>query len=161
MTLHLLSGIPGSGKSTIASNIPGHIVSTDKIRKFLWEDESITSRDKLVFELAESIIKYLLRRGKDVIFDATNISALKRKKYINLAKAHNAKVILHWVNVPVDIAIERNLNRQRKVPIRAIRAMYKSFQEPIIKEGLDQIKIYGKNLNLLKIVTPGVILKRL
>lgn len=161
MTLHILSGIPGSGKSTVASSIPGHLVSTDNIRKFLWKDESITSHDKLVFEIAESIINYLLRRGKDVIFDATNISALKRKKYINLAKAHNAKVILHWVNVPVETAIERNLNRQRKVPIRVIRAMHKSFQEPRIKEGLDKIKIYGKNLNLLKILTPSYSLKRL
>lgn len=161
MTFHILSGIPGSSKSTVAANIPGHMVSTDSIRKFLWHNESITIHDKLVFEIAQDIINYLLRRGEDVVFDATNISALKRKKYIYLAKSYNAKVVLHWVNVPEKVAIQRNLNRQRKVvPIRAIRAMSKSFQEPKLKEGLDQIKIYGENLNLL-ILTPKYTLKRL
>lgn len=161
MTLHILTGIPGSGKSTIARSIPGHVVSTDNIRKFLWQDESITSHDKLVFQLADCIMNYLLRRGQDVIFDATNVSAVRRKKYINLAKSHKAKVILHWVNVPVDTAIERNLKRQRKVPVRVIRALNKSFQEPKIKEGLDQIKIYGMNLELQKIVIPGYTLRKL
>lgn len=31
---HLLCGIPGSGKSTIAKDLNGYVVSTDSIRKF-------------------------------------------------------------------------------------------------------------------------------
>lgn len=160
MTLHLLCGIPGSGKSTLGGKLSGYIVSTDSIRKFLWNDESITSHDRLVFELAESIMDYLLCHKKNVIFDATNLTVSRRKRCINLAKNRRAKVVLHWVNCPLDTAIERNFNRERQVPVRAIKALKKSFQPPKIQEGLDLIKIYGPKLNLFKLVTPKFVLTR-
>jgi len=53
----MLCGIPGSGKSTVAKDLPGFLVSTDSVRKFLWDGESVVKHDKLVFEVAESIIK--------------------------------------------------------------------------------------------------------
>lgn len=160
MTLHLLCGIPGSGKSTLTNKLSGHIVSTDSIREFLWNDASNTSHDRLVFELAESIMDYLLRHKKNVIFDATNVTVKKRKRYLTLAKSRRAKVVLHWVNCPLETAIERNLNRKRQVPLRAIRALNKALQTPKIQEGFDLIKIYGIDLNLIKRITPNYVLKR-
>ncbi|MDA8211392.1 MAG: AAA family ATPase [Clostridia bacterium] len=160
MKFHILCGIPGSGKSTIARRLPGYVVSTDTIRKFLWQDESVVKHDKLVFHLAESISNYLLALGEDVIFDATNLTIVKRRRYINLARRYHATVTLHWVNCPLQTAIERNSRRERKVPVTVIKSLYNSFQKPKLEEGIDVIKVYGQGLNLTKVILPDRIVKR-
>lgn len=155
MNLHLMCGIPGSGKSTVASRIPGYIVSTDSLRKYLWQDEAVIKHDKFVFDLAERIIDYMLGLNQDVIFDATNLTVSKRKRFINLAKKHGAKVILHWINCPLETAIERNLQRDRQVVVEIIKALHKSFQRPRLTEGIDVIKVYGPDLLLNRIIYSG------
>jgi predicted kinase len=153
MELHILCGIPGSGKSTLVKDLPGFIVSTDSIRKFLWDDESIVRHDKLVFEIADGMMKYMLTLGNDVIFDATNLTSERRIKYIRLAKTYEANVTVHWINCPVGVAIGRNSRRDRKVPMPVIIALYKSLQPPVISEGMDKIKIYRQDLSAAEEIT--------
>ncbi len=160
MKLHMLCGIPGSGKSTLVGRLSGHVVSTDSLRKYLWGEESVVKYDPLVFTMADDIIDYLLGIGRNIIFDATNLTIDRRVKYIALAHKFGARVVLHWVNCPLPIALERNSKRERKVPIPVIRALYNSFQVPSVKEGLDVIKIYGPQLEIQKIFTREVTMKR-
>ncbi len=153
MKFHMLCGIPGSGKSTIVKDLLGFVVSTDSIRKFLWNDASIVNHDKLVFEMAEVMINYILSLGNDVIFDATNLTIERRMKYIRLAKTAGANVIIHWIDCPVDVAIGRNAKRDRKVPVPVIIALSNSLQPPLISEGMDQIKIYRQDLSIAEVLT--------
>lgn len=153
MSLYMLCGIPGSGKSTISEHLSGHVVSTDSIRNFLWQDAAIVKHDALVFQLVENIIDYLLGNGENVIFDATNLTVKIRRKYIELAKAHHAPVILHWVDCSLATAIERNAKRDRKVPVPVIKGLYKSFQRPEIEEGFAVIKVYGEDLHIREIIS--------
>lgn len=157
---HLLCGIPGSGKSALAGRLPGYVVSTDRIRRFLWQDEAVVEHDDLVFRLAENIIDYLLARGENVIFDATNLTVRKRRRYLDLAGRHRAAVTLHWVDCPLETAVARNARRDRRVPVKIIKSLYNSFQKPEIKEGIEVIKVYSPELSLLKIIIPGWIIKR-
>lgn len=160
MKLHILCGIPGSGKSTLGSRLQGYVVSTDNLRKFLWNDEAVVQHDNLVFTLAKVIIAYLLSIGKDVIFDATNLTAVKRKSFIMLGQKYQAQIILHWVNTPLQTALVRNNTRERKVPTYVIKSLYNSFQTPRLKEGINIIKIYNENLKLDRIITARITLKR-
>lgn len=153
MKFHILCGVPGSGKSTLTKRLSGYVVSTDSIRKFLWGDESVIKQDKLVFDLAESIIDYMLTFEQDVIFDATNLTAAKRARFIKVARRHQAAVLLHWVNCPLQTALERNSERERKVPVTVIKSLYKSFQMPKTEEGIDIIKVYGPDLT--EIISPS------
>ncbi|MHB1418403.1 MAG: AAA family ATPase [Bacillota bacterium] len=153
MELHMLCGIPGSGKSTIVKNLPGFVVSTDSIRKFLWDDEAVVKHDKLVFEMAESMMKYMLNIGSDVIFDATNLTIEKRMKYILMAKTFEANVTVHWVNCPIKVAISRNVKRDRKVPVPMLKALYNSLQPPSTSEGMDKIIIYQQDLSVGEVIT--------
>lgn len=73
MEFHMLCGVPGSGKSTLGKELSGYTKSTDSIRKFLWDDESILKHDQLVFRIAEIIMEYILSSGGNIIFDATNL----------------------------------------------------------------------------------------
>jgi len=155
MEFHILCGIPGSGKSTLVEKLTGFVISTDSIRRFLWQDESVVKHDKLVFDLAETIMSYLFSRTEDIIFDATNLTIERRKKYINLAKRYDATVTVLCVNCHLHIAIERKSSRYRKVPEMIINSLYKSFQKPTIDEGMDLIKVYEENLSLSTIITPG------
>ncbi|HWI54346.1 MAG TPA: ATP-binding protein [Desulfobacteria bacterium] len=160
MELHMLCGIPGSGKSTLVGRLSGHVVSTDSLRKYLWGDESVVTFDTLVFTVADDIMKYLLGIGRDVIFDATNLTIDRRKAYITLAHMFGGRVVLHWVNCPLSTALERNSIRERKVPVPVIKALYNSFQMPSSKEGLDVIKVYGQELVIQRIVAAGHTIKR-
>jgi predicted kinase len=158
--LHILCGIPGSGKSTLGSRLQGYVVSTDNLRKFLWNDEAVVQHDKLVFALAKEIIAYLLSIGKNVIFDATNLTAVKRRSFIKLGQKYQAQIILHWVNTPLQTALVRNSERERKVPTYVIKSLYKSFQRPRIEEGIHVIKLYNEDLKLAKVITAQRIFKR-
>ncbi|MEW6623911.1 MAG: AAA family ATPase [Bacillota bacterium] len=148
MEFNILCGIPGSGKSTLVSLLPGYVVSTDRIRKFLWQDESIVKHDALVFSLVDSILNYMLKKKENVVLDATNLTKKTRKHYIKLGKKYQATVILHWIECPLDLALTRNFQRERRVPEEVILSLYHSFQEPHITEGMDLIKIYDINLEI-------------
>jgi predicted kinase len=150
MEFHILCGIPGSGKSTISKRLSGYIVSTDRIREFLWNDDSILKHDKLVFDIATQMINYMLSIQNNVIFDATNLTVEKRRKYIQLAKVFDANITVHWINCPIGVALSRNSKRERKVPKPAILALYKSFESPTLSEGMDWIKIYKEDLSIIE-----------
>lgn len=160
MVIHLLCGIPGCGKSTLAARIPAYVISTDSIRKFLWDDESVVKHDVLVFRVAEDITDYLLKKRSDLIIDATNLTRKKREKFIKLGRRYNARVVLHWINCPVGTALERNAARERKVPETVIKSLYKSFQIPETEEGIDVIRLYDINQKTVKLITPGLVVKR-
>ena len=72
-TIHLMIGIQGSGKTTFSKRLSKslniEIVSTDLIRKEMSEilEEQVWS---MVYQKCASE----LAKGKDVIFDATNIT---------------------------------------------------------------------------------------
>ncbi len=160
MFLHIMCGIPGSGKSTLAGRLPGYYISTDRIRKFLWHDESVVVHDRLVFQLAEQIAGYLLNLGENVVFDATNLTVAKRSRFTALAGKYKARVVLHWINCPLETAEQRNARRERRVPVKIIRALYNSFQMPTTREGIDIIKEYDQYLKIKKVYMQRKILAR-
>ncbi len=160
MILHMMCGIPGSGKSTLAGRLPGYNISTDRIRKFLWHDESVVVHDRLVFQLAEQIAGYLLKLGEDVVFDATNLTVAKRGRLTGLAHKYKARVVLHWINCPLKTAVQRNAGRERRVPVKIIKSLYNSFQMPTNREGISIIKEYNQNLKIKRLYVQGLVLKR-
>jgi len=153
MYLHVLCGIPGSGKSTLAGRLSGYYVSTDSLRKYLWGDASVIKHDKLVFSLTADIIRYNLGKGSNVIIDATNLTVRRRSKLVMLAQEFSARVILHWVDCPLKVAIKRNLQRERQVPVNIITALYNSFETPSTAEGLDVIRVYDQDKRPVKTIT--------
>lgn len=81
-TIHLLIGIPGSGKSTYARKLSKEknieIVSTDLMRQKHpdWKEEMIWPA---VYERCAVV----LMSHQDVIFDATNITPKVRKRFVD------------------------------------------------------------------------------
>lgn len=144
--LHIMCGIPGCGKSTLAAKLNRRLVCTDKIRERIQGDT--------VFNIAQEAVKSWLNQDEDVVYDATNTTRSARDPLIKTGKRCGAKVIVHRIKCPLEVAIERNEVTDKKVPIAAIMSFYAKFEEPGIEEGMDEILIYDSDLQLQDEIIP-------
>lgn len=135
--LWIISGIPGSGKSTwLANNVQkdGIIISRDKIRfSKLEENDSYFKYEKEVFSEYCEQIKNALNSPEvvDVYADATQMTPRARLKTIMGVEPDLEKVNINCINfiVPLNICLDRNEKRKGRsyVPRAQIRRMNESF----------------------------------
>lgn len=143
----MLVGLPGSGKSTYAGKfLYGYSIhSSDAIREELSGDVNNQDINKQVFELLHKRIKEDLLQGKDVVYDATNISWKRRKAFLQELSNIPCYKDCVLIATPFELCVERNENRDRKVPYFVIERMYKNFDIPWYNEGWDTIEIAYTN----------------
>jgi len=85
LAMHILIGIPGSGKSSFAASELGHCVHVSKDAMAPKSGPSKSERQK-------TLIRDSLSAGKSVVVDNTNITVELRKTLIHLAKESGVKV---------------------------------------------------------------------
>lgn len=144
----LLSGLPGSGKSTwvskkIAELEPGTavVVSRDIIRFGLLKDgEDYFSKEDEVWNL---FIKATIAAIKnpcitDIFIDATHLNDKSRKKTLRPLPLENVEVINVVFDVPLNVCFERNAQRTGRayVPEKVIRSMAETFSLPNIHKSI-------------------------
>ena len=141
----MLVGIPGSGKSTHAKSLihttNGIHLSSDGIRAELYGDESTQGNPSEVFELMHKRTLEALANGKNVIYDATNITRKDRASIMSKIPKY-VETECHIVWAPIETCIERDSKRERTVGKEVIDRMLKRFQAPYYDEGFDSIKIF-------------------
>lgn len=148
----LLSGLPGSGKSTwarqkIVEN-GGVWCSRDEVRfSIVKEDEEYFSHEDEVFNTWIKQINKALENPEveDVYIDATHLNDKSRNKVLNrLTKNTDIEKITNVLFLtPLETCLERNKQRSGRavVPEEVIKNMAKTFQIPerypvlFIKEG--------------------------
>ena len=144
-SLILLVGVPGSGKTTYAEKYveehPNTIhISSDRIRAELWGSEATQGDNNEVFSLMQSRTIEELNNGKNVVYDATNITR-KDRSYIIALCPKFVKIECHIVWAPIETCIERDSARNRTVGKEVINRMLKRFQSPYYDEGISEIKV--------------------
>lgn len=143
LTLTLMVGVSGSGKSTHAAKLAQSIVATivepDAIRKELTGDASDQSRNGEVFRLAHQRAESFLLTGKSVVVDATNLDRKTRAEWVAIARRCKAEARAVVVDTPVDVAKKRNLSRSRVVPLDVIDKQASRFCPPTVSEGFAHI----------------------
>jgi predicted kinase len=110
--LVVLSGLPGSGKSTIAhelrQRVSAAVLQSDRVRKLLIPvPDYSTDESARVFGAIHATLERLLADGIPAILDATTLEQRQRAPLARIAERTGARLILVWVQ-----ASEREVRRR-------------------------------------------------
>ena len=136
-----MCGLPGVGKTTIARQLApllnGVILSTDKIRKELFDKPSYGRRErKLIYDILILLAKYLCNSNVNCILDATFSREKSRQEIRNKLELCSKEISIIECICPEDIVIAR-LNARKHDFSDADFSIYKNMKriyEPVKKE---------------------------
>lgn len=108
--LVLLSGMPGTGKTTVAKALrsrldplPVEHIESDAIRKARRSRPAYSSGENAaVFAEVERRARAALKTGRVAIVDATNLSRRDRRRFVRLARELDAALVAVRVTAPED-----------------------------------------------------------
>lgn len=121
--LIMVTGLPATGKSTIARNLAkrlhGTLLRTDLIRKELHPKPGYTREEKeLIYDVMLLLTKYLLRAGITVVLDGTFYKrSLRRKVYTVAARTKSHLKIIECAcpEHVIKRRMERRARRKRNL----------------------------------------------
>ena len=142
--LVLLVGPSGAGKSTFAARhfAPTEVLSSDAMRAMVADDPMDQAATVAAFELLHTALAMRLSLRRLTVADATNVEGWAREKL--LAVARRARRPSHAIvfDLPLEVCLRRNLERDRPRPVAAIRRQHRWLREsqPVLaSEGLDGV----------------------
>jgi len=113
-----ITGLPGSGKSTIAKALLGkleeigiraQILSSDMLRRVITPKPKYTQEERdIVYGAVVFIAKLLTQNGVNVIIDATG----NLRKYREHARREMPKFMEAYVRCPLEVCIQREASRK-------------------------------------------------
>lgn len=148
MSLVLLMGASGSGKSTFAKRhfLASEVVSSDGCRAIVSNDENSLAATNDAFDLLFYIIGKRLKNGLLTVVDATNVQASSRKKLVQLAREYHCLPSIIVLDMPLRLCEDRNAARKdRSMGAHVIRhqhaALRKSMRN-LKREGFRKIHLF-------------------
>ena len=148
--LLMLKGLPGSGKSTYAKSLKGYKrVNMDDLRQMLDDGKWSKANERIMQRVRKGIIWDLMRAGKNIVIDDTNLHSKHSEMLSGMVKEHAALAAAvtertlpgwtsyanytfkeHFVDTPVEECIKRDLQRQYSVGKDVIMRMYNQYLKP-------------------------------
>ena len=120
----LAIGLPGSGKSSWFKRHNITPLSSDLLRALLFDDPTEQRFQDLIFSNLRSMLKArLIARRPHELCGRHQPHASRTQGWIKLAKDYGYEVQAVFFDVPVEVCLERNQRRDRKVPEDAMRRM--------------------------------------
>lgn len=153
-TVHMLVGIPGSGKSTYCNNVlikkyPNAVfIASDIVR-----NNNPTMKEEEIWPEIYRLCSTSLLSGLDIIYDATNITPNVRNRFWGkLAEkgvTEYEKIAYYFITDPdrcvERVAIRNTLPNERFLPLDVIKGYGEKIIAPTIEEGFKEIVIIDNN----------------
>jgi predicted kinase len=138
----LAIGLPGSGKTTWFRRRGVTPLSSDLLRNILFDDVEEQRYQGLVFSTLRSLLRArLIARMPWNYVDATNLSVHERRQWIKMAKSFGYEVQAVFFDVPLDVCLDRNRQRERSVSEEVMRRMAEKLKPPVFEEGFAKITV--------------------
>jgi predicted kinase len=138
----LAIGLPGSGKTTWFRRRGVTPLSSDLLRNILFDDVEEQKFSGLVFSTLRSLLRArLIAKMPWNYVDATNLSVHERRQWIKMSKSFGYEVQAVFFDVPLEVCLERNRQRDRSVSEDVMRKMAEKLKAPMFEEGFEKITV--------------------
>ena len=119
--LIVLSGLPGTGKSTLArrlaGDLPAVVIESDRIRQSLFSPPTYSAEEsRRVHQVCHILIGWYVRHYNHVVYDATNLYMRHRQSVYRLAERNGAQLVVVKVTASPEVVRERLMPRRFEDP---------------------------------------------
>ena len=145
--IYVMSGLPGSGKSTWAENArlgatgPVEVVSADKYflrdGEYKFEPKLLPDAHAACLRAFTDLVSYSPNDRMLVVVDNTNISNWERAPYMALGHAFGHDTTLIIIETPIEVCLAKNIHG---VSEDAIVGMKARFEQPLRHWKYEKVK---------------------
>ena len=162
-----MSGIPGSGKSTLSKEFEKNgyvVICPDTFRGIIskgipgrehWTDamhESDQSVSSEAWKMAHEAAKKAVQEGKSIIFDAMLHTLKARRSLFGVLNKFKVPFYAVYLDVTLETAKERNRKREqdggRRVPDFVLKNKWRQQSFPTLNEGFKEVHYISNDLEI-------------
>ncbi|MGH8862730.1 MAG: LLM class flavin-dependent oxidoreductase [Jatrophihabitantaceae bacterium] len=145
MTVYVLIGAAGSGKSTWAAErySRSEIVSSDALRAVVGTGEADLDASRDAFAVLDQVIAARVRRGLTTVIDTLGLDPQRRSGYLRAAREAGLPAVAVLIDTDAALCRARNADRDRPVPAGVLRSQLRKVREAgavLDGEGWDRVE---------------------